>query len=93
MGRGAIGAPLARLFANIIIMGSGVLGRHFLQAYKEALASKRPTASHAHAYISAASRALVVPCAHAQLPLPFFSRAQMAAPQQLGPRPVRREKR
>ena len=71
MGRGAIGAPLARLFANIIIMGSGVLGRHFLQAYKEALASKRPTASHAHAFISAASRARAVPCAHAQLPLPF----------------------
>ena len=37
MGSGAIGAPLARLFANLIVMGSGVLGRHFLEAYKAAL--------------------------------------------------------
>ena len=40
MGRGAIGAPIARLFANLIIMGSGVLGRHFLEAYKAALQSE-----------------------------------------------------
>lgn len=39
MGRGAIGAPIARLLANMIVMGSGVLGRHFLQAYQEALKS------------------------------------------------------
>ena len=37
MGSGAIGAPIARLFANLIVMGSGVLGRHFLEAYKAAL--------------------------------------------------------
>lgn len=39
MGGGAIGAPFARLFANLIVMGSGVMGRAFLTAYKEALAS------------------------------------------------------
>ena len=38
-GSGAIGAPIARLLANMVVMGSGVLGRHFLQAYKEALAN------------------------------------------------------
>lgn len=40
-GSGAIGPQIARLLANVIVMGSGVLGRHFLQAYKEALASAR----------------------------------------------------
>ena len=40
LGRGAIGAPLARLFANFIVMGSGVLGRHFLEAYQAALKSE-----------------------------------------------------
>jgi hypothetical protein len=49
MGSGQIGAPIARLLANLIVMGSGVLGRHFLQAYKEALASARPRPFHAAA--------------------------------------------
>ena len=39
MGSGAIGPQIARLLANLIVMGSGVLGRHFLQAYQEALKS------------------------------------------------------
>ena len=43
-GSGAIGPQIARLLANLIVMGSGVLGRHFLQAYKEALASALPPA-------------------------------------------------
>ena len=34
-----IGAPIARLFAQLIVMGSGYFGRHFLQAYQEALRS------------------------------------------------------
>jgi hypothetical protein len=35
-----VGAPFARLIANVIVMGGGVLGRAFLDAYKQAL-SKR----------------------------------------------------
>ena len=41
-GSGAIGPQIARLLANVIVMGSGVLGRHFLQAYNEALRSASP---------------------------------------------------
>ena len=37
MGGGGIGAPFARLLANLIVMGSGVLGRAFMEAYKQAL--------------------------------------------------------
>ena len=37
------GAPFARLLANIVVMGSGVLGRAFVEAYKQALASVWPT--------------------------------------------------
>ena len=47
-GSGAIGAPIARLFANLIVMGGGVLGRHFMQAYKEALASAHLRSARAH---------------------------------------------
>ena len=32
-------APFARLLANIVVMGTGVLGRAFVEAYKQALAS------------------------------------------------------
>ena len=38
-GSGAIGPQIARLLANIVVMSGGVLGRHFMQAYKEALAN------------------------------------------------------
>jgi hypothetical protein len=38
--RRMVGAPFARLIANVIVMGGGVLGRAFLDAYKQAL-SKR----------------------------------------------------
>ena len=34
-----VGAPFARLLANFVVMGTGVLGRAFLEAYKQALAS------------------------------------------------------
>ncbi len=33
-----VAAPFARLLANLVVMGTGVLGRAFLQAYKQALA-------------------------------------------------------
>ena len=34
-----VGAPFARLIANLVVMGTGVLGRAFVEAYKQALAS------------------------------------------------------
>uniref|UniRef100_A0A7S4FBF3 Mitochondrial import inner membrane translocase subunit TIM16 n=1 Tax=Chrysotila carterae TaxID=13221 RepID=A0A7S4FBF3_CHRCT len=34
-----VGAGLARLFANLLVMGSGVVGRAFMEAYKQALAN------------------------------------------------------
>ena len=34
-----VGAPFARLLANLVVMGTGVLGRAFLEAYKQALQS------------------------------------------------------
>ena len=36
----AMGAPFARLLANIVVMGGGVLGRAFLDAYKQALSER-----------------------------------------------------
>ena len=36
-----VGAPFARLIANLVVMGTGVLGRAFVEAYKQALASER----------------------------------------------------
>ena len=40
--RGAmVGAPFARLLANLVVMGGGVLGRAFVEAYKQALQSAR----------------------------------------------------
>ena len=36
-----VGAPFARLLANLVVMGTGVLGRAFVEAYKQALASAR----------------------------------------------------
>ena len=40
-----VGAPFARLLANIVVMGTGVLGRAFVEAYKQALTSARRPAS------------------------------------------------
>ena len=37
MGSGGIGAPFARLLANLFVMGSGVLGRAFVEGYQQAL--------------------------------------------------------
>ena len=34
-----VGAPFARLLANLVVMGTGVLGRAFVEAYKQALQS------------------------------------------------------
>ena len=47
MGAGGIGAPMARLLANLIVMGSGMIGpmgREFMKAYNQALQSahRRP---------------------------------------------------
>ena len=42
MGAGGIGAPFARLLANLIVMGSGMIGPmgvEFMKAYKAALQS------------------------------------------------------
>ena len=40
-----VGAPFARLLANLVVMGTGVLGRAFVEAYKQALQSAhRPSA-------------------------------------------------
>ena len=36
-----VGAPFARLLANLVVMGTGVLGRAFVEAYKQALQSAR----------------------------------------------------
>lgn len=36
-----VGAPFARLLANLVVMGGGVLGRAFVEAYKQALQSAR----------------------------------------------------
>ena len=44
-----VGAPFARLLANLIIMGTGVVSRAFVQAYQQALKSERrshTTSSH-----------------------------------------------
>ena len=35
--RAMVGAPFARLLANLLVMGTGVLGRAFIEAYKQAL--------------------------------------------------------
>ena len=35
-----VGAPFARLLANLVVMGTGVLGRAFLEAYKQALSGE-----------------------------------------------------
>jgi len=40
-----MGAPFARLLANIVVMGGGVLGRAFLDAYKQALNGGGPSAA------------------------------------------------
>ena len=34
-----VGAPFARLLANLVVMGTGVLGRAIVEAYKQALQS------------------------------------------------------
>uniref|UniRef100_A0A7S0J983 Mitochondrial import inner membrane translocase subunit TIM16 n=1 Tax=Calcidiscus leptoporus TaxID=127549 RepID=A0A7S0J983_9EUKA len=34
-----VGGGLARLLANVIVMGTGVVGRAFMEAYKQALAN------------------------------------------------------
>ena len=57
MGGGGIGAPFARLLANLIVMGSGVLGRAFMEAYKQALqnggkAAVDPFAAEARAILN-----------------------------------------
>ena len=36
-----VGAPFARLLANLVVMGGGVLGRAFVEAYKQTLQSAR----------------------------------------------------
>ena len=41
MGKGGVGAPFARLIANLLVMGTGVISRAFVEAYKQALASAR----------------------------------------------------
>lgn len=38
-GSGGVGAPIIRLLANLVMMGSGVLGRAFMEAYQQALKS------------------------------------------------------
>jgi hypothetical protein len=51
MGSGQIGAPVARLLANMIVMSMPFLGRmgsHFMEAYKQALASVCLPPTHAH---------------------------------------------
>ena len=40
-----VGAPFARLLANLVVMGGGVLGRAFLDAYKQALSECLPQSS------------------------------------------------
>ena len=40
-GVGAGGNPFARLLANLVVMGSGVLGRAFLESYQAALKGAR----------------------------------------------------
>jgi len=44
---GAGGSPFARLLANLLVMGSGVLGRAFVQAYKQALSGGGKVATEA----------------------------------------------
>ena len=49
-----VGAPFARLIANVIVMGGGVLGRAFLDAYKQALSKRllQPGLRHpCHTYV------------------------------------------
>lgn len=36
-------APFARLLANLVVMGTGVLGRAFIEAYKQALTGAQIT--------------------------------------------------
>ena len=36
-GSGGVGAPIIRLLANLVMAGSGVVGRAFLEAYQQAL--------------------------------------------------------
>jgi len=38
-GSGGVGAPIIRLLANLVMMGSGVVGRAFIEAYQQALKS------------------------------------------------------
>ena len=42
MGKGGVGAPFARLIANLLVMGTGVISRAFVEAYKQALKSAPP---------------------------------------------------
>uniref|UniRef100_A0A7S3S8R3 Mitochondrial import inner membrane translocase subunit TIM16 n=1 Tax=Strombidinopsis acuminata TaxID=141414 RepID=A0A7S3S8R3_9SPIT len=36
-GSGGVGAPIIRLLANLVVMGTGVVGRAFVEAYHQAL--------------------------------------------------------
>ena len=55
MGAGGIGAPFARLIANLIVTGTGVVGRAFVEAYKQAL--QNGTANRAASSAGSASKA------------------------------------
>eukprot|EP00967_Tisochrysis_lutea_P057699 scaffold73198_cov30-Tisochrysis_lutea.AAC.1 len=39
-GSGGVGAPIIRLLANLVVMGTGVVGRAFVEAYHQALKSE-----------------------------------------------------
>ena len=41
-----------RIIAQLIVMGSGILGRAFFQAYRQALASEFPTPFYFHQMLS-----------------------------------------
>ena len=43
-----VGAPFARLLANLVVMGGGVLGRAFVDAYKQALSAHFAILEPAH---------------------------------------------
>mmetsp|Transcript_7347 Transcript_7347/g.12360 ORF Transcript_7347/g.12360 Transcript_7347/m.12360 type:complete len:127 (+) Transcript_7347:65-445(+) len=42
-----VGAPFARLIANLLVMGTGVLGRAFMEAYKQAITNAGTSGSAA----------------------------------------------
>ena len=44
---GGVGGAFTRLFANLIVMGTGVVGRAFMEAYKQALANGGAAANKA----------------------------------------------